>query len=83
MSSIHFDLIRPDTVLVSVVQDITKVVALKLVVGGAREMKCKSPLLIDPAQKILWMSRISSIIEGSKPPCFEVKLGSKVVVEVT
>jgi rRNA biogenesis protein RRP5 len=99
METIHFDMIRPYTVLRSVVQAWTTNGALKLLVAGAYGGTCARhswlpgiepgeevdvrPLLIDPAQKLMWMSAIPSIVEGRKPVCFEARLGATVDAIVT
>lgn len=93
-----FDEIRPFSVIDSVVKNNPPSGALKLLVGGAFNGVCSKfswpagksqgetvqarPLLIDPAQKLLWMSLIPTIVEGKKPNCFDVKLGDIVDTEV-
>lgn len=93
-----FDEIRPYTVINSDVKSNVSSGALKLFVGGAFNGICTKfswnaglnqgdtvdarPILIDPAQKLLWMSTIPTIVDGVKPSCFQVPIGSIVETEV-
>lgn len=93
-TAINFDQIRPYTVIDSVVSDFIPNGAVQLLVGGAFQGTCSKfswvdgiskgdavsarPILIDPAQKILWMSTIPRIVEGLKPSCLNVHIGEKI-----
>ncbi|KAH0796063.1 rRNA biogenesis protein RRP5 [Histomonas meleagridis] len=92
MKTCNFDYIRPFAVIDSVVQSNIDNGALKILVGGSFQGICSKfswvagqssgdhvqarPLLIDPAQKTLWMSTVPTIVNGQKPLCFDVRLGS-------
>ena len=83
MKKCNFDLIRPFNVIDSVVQSNVANGALKLMVGGSFQGICSRfswdaslnegdhtlarPLLIDPAQKTLWISTVPTIVNGEKP----------------
>lgn len=97
-SAPQFDEIRPFTVIDSVVKTNPPSGALKLQVGGIFSGVCPKfswpagknqgdhvnarPLLIDPAQKLLWMSAIPTIVDGLRPACYDVKLGEIIDAEV-
>ena len=97
-STPQFDVIRPYSVIDSVVKSNPPSGALKLLVGGTFNGVCSKfswpaglnqgdsvkarPILIDPAQKTLWMSTIPSIVMGARPHCFNVRLGEIVEADV-
>ena len=94
----HFDSLRPTDILTAVVTSNSANGALACMVSGSFNGYCSRyswpdgvsvgdtitvrPLMIDPAQKIVWISAIPRIVHGERPFCLDAKIGQKVETTV-
>jgi len=88
----HFDFIRPTNILDGIVISNSKNGALSIQVANSFSAFCSKfswpsdlhpgasctvrPILVDYAQKIIWVSAIPQIVKGEKPHVLDVKIGS-------
>jgi hypothetical protein len=98
MQKIHFDALRPYVVAKATVAEITPSGGLKVQVAKVFHAACgrfawiggisegievlSRPVLIDPSQKVFWVTLVDSVVAGRRPSCFDATLGSIVDVEV-
>ena len=95
----HFDHLRPTDILTAIITSNSSNGALACRIAGSFNGYCSKyswpdsigvgdtttvrPTLIDPSQKILWVTAIPRIVKGERPLCLDTKIGTKVETKVS
>lgn len=97
-SDFHYDYIRPTHVYDGVITCVYNNGARQIAIGKNTVMcsriSCEKkldqgskvrfrPIFVDPAQKSIWVSVVETIVEGVKPKCSDIKIGSKHTTKVS
>jgi rRNA biogenesis protein RRP5 len=95
----HFDHLRPTDILSAVITSNSSNGALACRIAGSFNGYCSKyswpdglavgdattvrPTLIDPSQKIVWVTAIPRIVKGERPLCLDTKIGMKAETTVS